>query len=150
MTGIIIELPTVSFEAHGQRINKLPNSFANATASLSFTNGLRPLTQLARLKKPLPTLLNGDEDDTDYIQSVGFASPGVMISSTTGEQISAGILVEKGGEQRLTTALHCWAKELDTEPEKFGDPEYFTLTRGQTHIGHLAERIGATDIDWQL
>jgi hypothetical protein len=146
VSGVIIELPEVSLEVHSQRIDKLPNAFANSCASLSFTNGPRPLTQLARLKQPYPSQLNGDEDDTDYIQSVGFASPGVMIGSSTGQQISAGILLESSGEQRLTTAIHCWDTELDTKPEKFGDSKYFTLTQGQTLIGHLTERIGTTDI----
>ena len=69
-----------------------------------------------------------------------------MISFTTSEQISAGILVEKSREQHLTKALHCWAKELNTKPEKFRDPEYFILIQGQMHIRYLVECINTTDI----
>ena len=73
---VIIELPEINFEEHVQRLEN-PNSLTNSNAKLFFTNGLRPLTQLARPKKPQPKLLGGEEDDTDYIKSVGFASPGL-------------------------------------------------------------------------
>jgi hypothetical protein len=55
VTGIVVELPEVSPEAHYRRMEKLPNSFTNATATLGFMNGLRPLTKLARQKKPMPS-----------------------------------------------------------------------------------------------
>jgi hypothetical protein len=45
VTGVIIELPEVSIDARVQRLEKLPNYFTNSNANLSFTNGLRPLTQ---------------------------------------------------------------------------------------------------------
>ena len=146
VTGIIVELPPVTLAEHFERMDMLPTGIVGSNASIAFTNGLRPLTQLTRLKGPQPRYVNGEEGDTDYIQSVGFASPGAMITSTTGQQMSAGLLLGKAGQRRLTTAIPCWDTELDTTPERFGDPEYFTLKKGSTHIGHLTQRIGMTDI----
>jgi hypothetical protein len=145
VTGIIVELPRVSDEEHRARLNNLPRHFENTAATLHYTNGFRALTEFARPKKPQPRFLDGEEDDTDYIVKMGFASPGVVISSAAGA-VTAGILVQKDGRQRLTTAVHRWDEELDTIPEKFGNPDYFKVIQGNTHIGHVAERIGTTDI----
>ena len=58
----------------------------------------------------------------------------MLISSTSGEQLSAGILLEKNGERRLTTAIHCWDQEFDANPGRLGQGDDFTLTQGKTSI----------------
>jgi hypothetical protein len=88
----------------------------------------------------------GDEDDTDYIKSDGCFYPGAMLKADSGDQISAGIAVQKGTETRVTVAFHCWNSEDEQSPENLGDPNYFKVTQGETHIGHVAERISDTDI----
>lgn len=110
---------------------KLPSSFTNATTSLSSSNSQRQLTQLAQLKKPQPIFKNEEEDDIDYIRSMGFAFLEVVIRSTKREEISTGILVGKGGEKYLTATIHCWDAELKSKPKEMGDPCSFILTQGE-------------------
>jgi hypothetical protein len=89
----------------------LPYGFENSSTSLNFSNG--PLTdaEFGRLEKPDATYLaNPQQDDSDYDQTQGCFYPGTMLSADSGNQISAGVLVEKNGEIRLTVAFHCWTR----------------------------------------
>ena len=69
-----------------------------------------------------------------------------MLCDDSGNMISAGILVEKDGQRRLTVSTHRWQKELDESPEKMGDPEFFRVTQGKTHVGHVSSKLWTSDI----
>jgi hypothetical protein len=90
--------------------------------------------------------LNGQCDDSDYVSANGYFQPGAMISDKSGNSVTAGILVEKGNETRMTVSIHCWDKELDEIPERMGDPNVFTIKQGKCLVGHVSSRFGNTDI----
>jgi hypothetical protein len=149
-TGIVIELPQIPFPDFLKSLETLPTEFANAYASLQFHNGPMARTELRRLKKPDPKVIQGVFDDTDYVKEMGYFYPGTMISADAGGSISAGILVEKESEVRLTVAFHCWDEENKDKSKQLGDSRYFKLTQGDinsgTKVGYVSERIGETDI----
>ncbi len=69
-----------------------------------------------------------------------------MLAAQEGNQSSAGVLVERGGKERLTVAFHCWEEESAENPEKLGNEDIFSVTQGTTQVGYVSERVGATDI----
>jgi hypothetical protein len=144
---LIVEFPEVDRESWRIKTTELPHGFRNSSTSLSFSNG--PLTdaEFGRLKKPDATYLaNPQEDDSDYVQTQGCFYPGTMLSADSGNQISAGVLVEKDGEIRLTVAFHCWDDEYAAKPDMLGDPDHFSVKQGNSRVGYVAERLGKTDI----
>ena len=149
-TGIIIELPQLSVPEHRKRLESLPRDFENASASLQYHNGPMARAELKRLKNPDRRYLEGAFDDSDYVKDGGCFYPGVMISAQSGNSMSAGILVEKAGELRLTVPIHCWDDEIKNDDNTLGDPKDFRVTQGDsklgTDIGYIADRIGNTDI----
>ncbi|KAK0701465.1 hypothetical protein B0T21DRAFT_417174 [Apiosordaria backusii] len=125
----------------------------------------------AREKKPDPTQLitvkNDDgeeylrckeEDDTDYIATDGKFYPGALVSSLDKKgqaygHVSAGVLVRKGTERRLTASYHNWEDHCEKKPELFGmdcpeAQQFFRAAQGDpgTRFGYLHERIGKSDI----
>jgi hypothetical protein len=144
---LVVEFPEVDFESWKNKLAELPYGFKNSSVSLNYSNGPLTNAEFGRLKTPNPTYLtNLQEDDSDYVQSQGCFYPGTMLSADTGNQISAGILVEKDGEIRLTVAFHCWADEYAATPDKLGNPDHFSIKQGNTRVGYVAERVGETDI----
>jgi hypothetical protein len=144
---LIVEFPEVDFESWGNKLAELPHGFKNSSVALNYSNGPLTNAEFGRLKKPDPTYwANLQEDDSDYVQSQGCFYPGTMLSADSGNQISAGILVEKDGEIRLTVAFHCWADEYAATPDKLGNPDHFSVKQGNTRVGYVAERVGETDI----
>ena len=143
---LIIEFERREEETWFQHLETLPEGIANTGVPISYHNGPLVATELKRRRKPQPRCLNGEEDDTDYIKSDGCFYPGVMLKADSDDQISAGIAVQKGHETRVTVAFHCWNSENEQNPENLGDPNHFKVTQGETHIGHVAERISDTDI----
>ena len=118
---------------------------------LRFSNGLFRSRELMRAKKPNPRLIDGQEDDTDYLKRPEKCfNPGVMLSAVTGHSSSAGILVEKDNQQRLTVAIHKFQYELDKFPTKLGDTDHFIVKQGDwdtgTVVGNVTERMGQSEI----
>jgi hypothetical protein len=146
MHQLIIEFEKTEDKIWFQHLESLPESISNIGVPVSYHNGPLVATELKRRKKPQPRYLNGDEDNTDYIKSDGCFYPGAMLKADSGNQISAGIGVQKGTETRITVAFHCWNSENEQNPENLGDPNHFKVTQGQTDVGYVAERIGDTDI----
>ena len=103
-----------------KKLGSLPGDIAYNEVQLRFHNGPIHTQELARVKKPKPQTLNGEFDDTDYVQKSGGFTPGVMLSSKSKTSIIAGVLVEKEGTQRLTVAMYCWQEELDDPSIEFG------------------------------
>jgi hypothetical protein len=143
---ILIELPEVPLSEHCQRLQELPGYFEHEGPALRYTNGLRSSREHKRLIQPEPETLNGQCDDSDYVAADGYFQPGAMISDKSGNSVTAGILVEKGNETRMTVSIHCWQKELDEIPERMGDPNVFTIKQGKSLVGYVSSRFGNTDI----
>lgn len=149
-TRLIIELPESDKHDYHEAIDKLPGGLANSGITLGYHNGeLEPRATMKRVKTPKPQTLEGHFDDTNYVQTQGFFSPGAMLSSNEGS-VSAGILVEKDSQHRLTVPFHCWQHEFSAYPDKLGDPAHFQVTQGSpasgTKIGFVSSRIGTSDI----
>ena len=149
-TGLIVELPEQDPEAYYEALQTLPGGIAECGITLGYNNGSLPSTALMRIKKLKPQTLNGQADDTNYIETQGCFYPGSMLSSTAGSSISAGVLVHNGEKRRLTVAFHCWEEEHKKTPDKLGNPNYFKVIQGPsesgTTIGYIDERYNSSDI----
>jgi len=143
---ILIELPEVPLSEHCQRLQELPGYFEHEGPALRYTNGLRSSREHKRFIQPEPGTLNGQCDDSDYVAENGYFQPGAMISDKSGNSVTAGILVEKGNETRMTVSIHCWQKELDEIPQKMGDPNVFTIKQGKSLVGYVSSRFANSDI----
>ncbi|MCJ1240267.1 hypothetical protein MMC14_008267 [Varicellaria rhodocarpa] len=67
--------------------------------------------------------------------------------------VSAGILLEKGEDRRLTCSYHCWEMHAEQYPGKLGSDDaeaqrVFRILQGKpgTIVGYVKDRIGNTDI----
>ncbi|KAK3997728.1 hypothetical protein QBC44DRAFT_228647 [Cladorrhinum sp. PSN332] len=169
---LVVELPKASEEAFRARLKTLPRMFDGLPYGVQWHNGpLASQETVRRTKTPDPSELiklkneAGNryevckvEDDTDYLATQGRIFPGVMVSSLTQSgdaysQISAGILVKKDDELRVTVSYHNWAKPISDYPGLLGVDsaharEVFGAGQGDpgTPFGHLTGRIGETDI----
>lgn len=130
-----------------ERVGSLPCSFANLALELTYSNGLLANAEWKRLIAPKPAdLKTFVSDDSDYIAATGSFNPGAMICSDQEDVISAGVLVEKGSEQRLTVACHCWDREFDERLDHLGDPNHFRVLQANSRVGYVTECIDETDI----
>jgi hypothetical protein len=128
---LIVEFPEVDFESWKNKLAELSHNFKNSSVALNYSNGPLTNAEFGCLIKPDPIYLaNLQEDYSDYVQSQGYFYSGTMLSTDSGNQISAGILVKKDGEIRLTVAFHCWANEYATTPDKLGNPDHFSVKQG--------------------
>ena len=119
--SVILELPKTDHETFVTRLKTLPRGFTNSSVSLNYVNGILLLSSHRRIIKQNTRLLNGLSDETDYIEEVGCFSPGAMISSETGGQVTAGISLTRKDEIRFTVAYHAWESEaLDKAVEETG------------------------------
>lgn len=134
-TGIVVELPLLSIPEHCKRLENLPREFEHASASLQYHNGPMAKNELKRRKNPELNYLEGAFDDSDYVKAQGCFYPGAMISSQSGDSVSAGILVEKAGEVRLTVAFHCWDEESKNDGKPLGNPKCFRVIQGDSKLG---------------
>lgn len=118
---VILELPKTDHETFVTRLETLPRGFTNSSVSLNYVNGILVLPSHRRIITPNPRLLNGLSDETDYIEETGCFSPGAMISSETGGQVTAGIALTRKDEMRFTVAYHAWESEaVDEAVEETG------------------------------
>ncbi|OJD19516.1 hypothetical protein AJ78_00487 [Emergomyces pasteurianus Ep9510] len=144
---IIVEFDEVNDDTWCEKVETLPCLFKHIPHRLSYSNGPLVNAELKRLKAPKPaTLKNLVVDDSDYVSTTGGFNPGAMLCSDQDDAISAGVLVEKNSECRLTVAMHCWDKELKENPDKLGNPSFFTVCQADIKVGYVSERIGTTDI----
>lgn len=97
------------------------------------------------------------DDDTDYVARGGVFYPGSMISPAwkgeTRYSATAGILLERNGQQHMTCSWHLWEKLAAQHGATLGsdDPlsnEVFTVYQRDTlsPVGTVVERVGQTDI----
>lgn len=113
---VIFELPEIDRETFLTRLETLPTGFSNSSVSLNYVNG--PLVLSAHRRIINPRLLNGQSDETDYIDEVGCFSAGAMISSKTGGQVTTGIALTRNDDVRFTVAYHTWESEAMDEAGK--------------------------------
>ncbi|RBR24569.1 uncharacterized protein FIESC28_02619 [Fusarium coffeatum] len=161
-TTLVVELPLVNQKAHRDRLRNLPSGIECCFLNLTFNNGPLPNSERNRTReiKPDPTTY-GQEicDETDYVAMDGKFYPGTMIGSVDEEGelcsvVTAGILIEKGDEQRLTCSFHCWEDQHKKHPNQFGNSddtamETFKVLQGNnpgSTVGYVKERMGQTDI----
>ena len=156
---LVVELPKTSREDFPDRLETLPDWINGCPIWVQYYNGPLPNTERRRhAVAPEPKFEDGVIDDTDYIKLNGKFYPGTMISSANkkGERlfsVTAGVLVEKGDEKRLTCSFHCWDKHHEKYPDEFGQshPEsqrIYQVLQGEpgTRAGYLLERMTPTDI----
>ncbi|KAK7414266.1 hypothetical protein QQX98_006863 [Neonectria punicea] len=122
---LIVELPETSEEDYLSRLETLPAEIER-TDYLALENEFYPGVMLNPVKR---------NDET--------------LSSTT-----AGVLVEKGQEQRLTSSFHSWKSLHRKYPNQFGEVNEesrhtFKVIQGTepgTDVGFVRERIEDTDV----
>ncbi|KAH7267557.1 uncharacterized protein BKA55DRAFT_684827 [Fusarium redolens] len=161
-TMLVVELPLVSKEEHFNRLQSLPCDIDGCFLILRFNNGPLPNSERKRARevKPNPKMYENQIcDETDYVSLDKKFYPGTMIGSTDQHgslysAVTAGILVEKEGERRLTCSFHCWQKHYEKYPEQFGNSDAtatstFEVLQGSnpgTTVGFVRERVGESDI----
>lgn len=158
---LIVELPKTDQESFLDRIQELPGRVANAPWHLQYHNGpLANHEQRKRVIAPTPQRKEDSRnpDETDYTQLDGKFYPGSMVYSIDEDrstsEVTAGVLVRKGAERRLTCAWHAWAHIYDKHKDLFGQDtaeakRVFRVIQGTTpgkNVGYVRERIGKTDI----
>ena len=153
-TGLIIELAEQDHETYYETVMELPGCIKNCGVTLNYHNGDLASTKMMRTVRPKPQKLDGQADNTNYLQTAGCFYPGSMLSASDGSSISAGILVRKGEEKRLTVAFPCWDEEFEKHGQHLGDPNFFTVTQGDlesgTPVGYVAERFKTSDIGFAV
>lgn len=104
--------------------------------------------------KPNPRFLNGQSDETDYIDEAGCFSPGAMISSKTGGQVTTGIALSRKDDLKFTVAYRAWESEA---MDKAGKSETELVAGGselekdtgsfetETEAGRFGEYFDAKD-----
>lgn len=117
---VIFELPETDPEAFVLRLETLPRGFSNSSISLNYVNGPLILSTRRQIIKPNLRLLNGQSDDTGYIEEAGSFSPGAMISSKAGGQVTAGIALKRNNDMRTTVAYHAWESKAMDQASKSG------------------------------
>lgn len=131
-------------------MGSLPNGIRGTKLGLRYNNGLlnSRMQEMKREMLPNPAIIDGDYDDTDYVKSQGCFYPGSMLSSKNNTSITAGILLRRQHEERLTVAIHNWDEQLESKVE-LGDAEY-TVKQGDWTsgiiVGRVTSRIGSSDI----
>lgn len=152
---VIFELPETDHETFVTRLETLPRGFSNSSVSLNYVNG--PLIQSShcRIMKPNPRLLDRQSDEADYIEAAGCFSPGAMISSKTGGQVTAGVALTRKDDMRFTVAYHAWEPEAVDKagkdmaaggPEVEGDIGSFET---EIEAGRSDEEAKAKNLDAQ-
>jgi len=153
--AIVVELPKMDRSRYGDLLQELPEGFVNANVGLEFHNGPLPYSEHKRIVKPNPTFNGPDAivDESDYVKERGCFYPGAMIHAVgdAGEDlgsVTAGILVEKGLERRLTVSYHCWEPLVKKTPDRFGSPSACRVIQGNpgTEVGFMHELIAKTDV----
>ncbi|EON98243.1 hypothetical protein UCRPA7_6215 [Phaeoacremonium minimum UCRPA7] len=159
---LVIELPEMETKDYLARLETLPMDLIGSPHSLEYHNGPLPNTpRRSRAIKPKPAKLEGMvADETDYVHMDGKFYPGSMISSIDKNghihsSVSAGILIERNGERRLTCSWHNWEGLVDSEQVGQTDAktkEILQVRQGVlnglpgTKVGFVRERIKNTDI----
>ncbi|KAK3357923.1 hypothetical protein B0T25DRAFT_540565 [Lasiosphaeria hispida] len=164
---VVIDLPRATRQEFVRRLRTLPMRYEDAPFAVLYSNGPMPDHPCAaRTRKPRPEQApdKRTEDDTDYIVQNGEFYPGTMIStdqdtSNPEDKIqatlaTAGVLLQRAGEQRLTCSWHLW-EELAARNKHvvLGDGsdksnEVFQVFQGDTlsPVGTVVSRVGLTNI----
>ncbi|KAK1830393.1 hypothetical protein QBC39DRAFT_261131 [Podospora conica] len=161
----VIEFPLTDIEAFRDRLETLPYSIGYFPYVLRYHNGPLPNTpgrKRAQKPKPEPAEHERIADETDYVKLDGKFYPGAMISSVNENDkiyasASAGILVQRGTEIRLTCSWHCWEEQWKKYQKEFDQDSgetrrIFSVRQGRSgedsgiDVGRVVRRVGETDI----
>jgi hypothetical protein len=143
-SSIVVEFDPETWK---KTLESLPCAFRGLPFDLAYTNGMIANAEFKRLKRPRPgTLKDMVVDDSDYVSESGSFNPGAMLCSDRDDTVTAGIMVQKGTENRLAVALPAWDDEYKKVPSKLGDPQHFRVKQGATDVGYITELIPSTDI----
>ncbi|EEP79739.1 predicted protein [Uncinocarpus reesii 1704] len=116
---VIVEYAETDDDSWNEKLKSLPSDFMNTSVQLHFTNGLLANAEWKGKITSKPAVLKDMvSDDFDYVAEMGGFYPGAMLCSNNDDAITAGILVEKGGEVRLTVAFQCWEEEYRNHPDQ--------------------------------
>ncbi|KAK4161146.1 hypothetical protein QBC43DRAFT_218323 [Cladorrhinum sp. PSN259] len=169
---LIVELPLSTNEEFERKLMHLPSEYNGFPFLVEWHNGPLFANELRkRVITPNPSGYITKKDNqgitskelkrqhnTDYLALENKIYPRVILTSLTdkGEadsHVSAGIIVRKGEEVRLTGSFHNWQDQYNKKPNLLGKdtPEaiaWYGATQGTpgTPIGYVRERIGLTDI----
>jgi len=161
MGCLVVELPKSENPVFWARLERLPNSIMHAPFCIRYHNGPVPNSERRRRgQHPKPQLAEDERiaDETDYVAKDGKFYPGAMISSSdkhgnTYTSVSAGVMIRKGNERRLTCPWHCWEDHDKQYPGLLGKDDdeakrVFIVVQGEkgTKVGYVKERVGKTDI----
>lgn len=159
--SIIVELPESEDAVFQEALEDMPLIIAGAPFTLEYHNGpLAKVERGRRTTRPRPELAEEKRvaDETDYFAKDGQFYPGVMLSSVdkqgkTYSSTSAGVLVQKGDQQRLIVSWHCWEEHDKKYPGLIKEDNdearrAFRIVQGEggTEVGRVSERIGETDV----
>lgn len=112
---VIFELPETDHETFVTRLETLSRGSTNSSVSMNYVNAPLVLSTHRRIITPNPRLLNWQSDETDYIEEAVCFSPGAMISSETGGQVTVGIALTRKDDMRFTVTYHAWESEAVDE-----------------------------------
>ncbi len=153
---VVVELPWMDEEEHWDRLRNLPEGFKDRYVILRYYNGLLPCNKHGRgFVSPSAKSMDGSGDETDYMALDKTFYPGTMLRSIKAAmdghcKPTAGVLVEQGGERRLTCSFHMWEMHHNSRADMFDlthldSRRYFKAIQGMdlgTNIGFVRERIG--------
>ena len=113
--NVVVELPRSEEAVFQETLKDMPLTIIGAPFNLQYHNGpLANVERGKRAKRPRPELAEEKRvaDETDYVASDGQFYPGAMLASVdkqgeTYSSVSAGVLVQKGDQQRLVVSWHC-------------------------------------------
>ncbi|KAK3343397.1 hypothetical protein B0T25DRAFT_554239 [Lasiosphaeria hispida] len=161
--SLIVELPEMDKDEFLDRLNDLPSSIAYLPYNLEYHNG--PLAKHEQRKRVvIPTPQHAEDkraaDETDYVNLDGRFYPGSMLYSIDDSEnkamseVTAGVLIRKGAERRLTSAWHAWAPIYEKNKDLLGKDtdeakRTFRVIQGTnpgTNVGYVKERVGNTGI----
>ncbi|KAK0708155.1 hypothetical protein B0H67DRAFT_589440 [Lasiosphaeris hirsuta] len=129
---LIVELPKTDREEYLDCLNDLPGRFTNVPWAIQYHNGqLAQHEQRKRVIIPTPQRIEDDRnaDETDYADLDSKFYPGSMLYSIDDSdnramsEVTAGVLVRKGAERRLTCAWHAWARFPLSRPDRLVIPQ---------------------------
>jgi hypothetical protein len=158
---IVVELPKMGPEEFSSRLQTLPRHIKGCPFAVRYYNGPMPNSERReREVKPTPKFIDSICDETDYVTLDKKFYPGTMLCSTDPSNnkavssVTAGILVKKGSEKRITCSFHNWEQQYEKYTDQFGQTDQesqriFRVIQGTnpgTDVGFVRDRIGNTDI----
>lgn len=144
--SLIVEFPEQSHASCRESLANISAGITTSNVSIEYHFG-----ELAPRDQALdPGSTDGVSDRVDCEAQGSWLWPNTMLTSNTEYSVSAGILVQKNAEKRLTVPFHCSDEEYvnSGSSENSEKPDHFKCSSNSrnTKIGYLTDRVGNTDI----